>query len=147
MNETQKIWFSKISKQNKANQIKQKIIHNFINLPEKSGQMQNQRKVKEQNDLLRKKMFVLTALEDKIKYLVKKLEELSDRTATTADSNTIIENYGSLVQQIRELLSIYNKVRANAEADSGEMVTPLKEQVDMLEKVILWIFLDLIIWQ
>ena len=109
--------------------------------------MQNQRKVKEQNDLLRKKMFVLTALEDKIKYLVKKLEELSDRTATTADSNTIIENYGSLVQQIRELLSIYNKVRANAEADSGEMVTPLKEQVDMLEKVILWIFLDLIIWQ
>ena len=100
--------------------------------------MQNQRKIKEQNDLLRKKMFVLTALEDKIKYLVKKLEELSDKSALTTDSATIIENYGLIIQQIRELLSIYFKVRANTDGDAGrhtEMITPLKEQVDMLEKV------------
>jgi len=102
--------------------------------------MLSQKKDKESSnvELIRKKMLILTALEDKIKYLIKKVEELTDKTALTSDAPTMTGTYNVLVEQTRELLSIYFKVRSMGEGDSflsQEMNTPTKEQVETLEKV------------
>ncbi len=102
--------------------------------------MFSQKKDKEaaETDLTRKKMLVLASIEEKIKSLHRKVEELSDKTALSIEPVSQRDNFNNLIMQTKELMSIYLKIKSQGEQEHfryQEMMTPAKEHLDSLEKV------------